>query len=74
MFSFFSAEYCEGFLEIINTVEERIELESRLKVYEEMYANMIGEMERLKNNETKLNNQVKIIQKLRHKLKFTKSV
>ena len=62
----FSAEYCEGFLEIINTVEERIELESRLKVYEEMYANMIGEMERLKNNETKLNNQVKIIQKLRH--------
>jgi hypothetical protein len=25
-------EYCEGFLEIINTVEERIELESRLKV------------------------------------------
>ena len=45
-------------MEIINTVEERIELESRLKVYEEMYANMNGEMERLKNNESKLNNQV----------------
>ncbi len=46
-------------------MEERIELESRLKVYEEMYANMIGEMERLKNNETKLNNQVTIIQKIK---------
>lgn len=51
-------EYCEGFLEIINTVDERIELESRLKVYQEMYANMNGEMERLKTNQTKLNNQV----------------
>ena len=39
-------------------MEERIELESRLKVYEEMLANLNGEMERLKNNETKLNNQV----------------
>ena len=56
----FVAEYCEGFLEIINTVEERIELESRLKVYEEMLANMNGEMERLKNNENKLNNQVPV--------------
>jgi len=27
-------------------------------VYEEMLANMNGEMERLKNNENKLNNQV----------------
>ncbi len=61
------SEYCEGFLEIINTVEERIELESRLKVYEEMYANMNGEMERLKNNENKLNNQAMISILLRHK-------
>ncbi len=53
------AEYCEGFLEIINTVDERIELESRLKVYQEMYANMKGEMERLKTNQAKLNNQVR---------------
>ena len=38
------AEYCEGFIEVINTVEERIELESRLKVYEEMLANMRTEV------------------------------
>ena len=38
------AEYCEGFIEVINTVEERIELESRLKVYEEMLANMRAEV------------------------------
>ena len=37
-------EYCEGFIEVINTVEERIELESRLKVYEEMLANMRAEV------------------------------
>jgi flagellar biosynthesis GTPase FlhF/predicted nucleic acid-binding Zn-ribbon protein len=51
-------EFCEGFLEIINTVEERIELESRLKVYEEMFANMNAEVERLQTTENTLNEQL----------------
>ncbi len=51
-------ELCEGFLEIINTVEERIELESRLKVYEEMFSNMRSEVERLHSSENTLKLQV----------------
>ena len=54
-------EYCEGFLEIINTVEERIELESRLKVYEEMFVNMNTEVERLQSTEDNLNQQLKTL-------------
>ncbi len=54
-------EYCEGFLEIINTVEERIELESRLKVYEEMFVNMNSEVGRLQSTEDSLNEQLKTL-------------
>lgn len=54
-------EYCEGFLEIINTVEERIELESRLKVYEEMFVNMNSEVGRLQTTEDNLNEQLKTL-------------
>ena len=54
-------EFCEGFLEIINTVEDRIELESRFKVYEEMFANMNSEVERLQNTEDSLNEQLKTL-------------
>ena len=54
-------EFCEGFLEIINTVEDRIELESRFKVYEEMFANMNTEVERLQNTEDNLNEQLKTL-------------
>lgn len=54
-------EYCEGFLEIINTVEERIELESRLKVYEEMFVNMNSEVGRLQSTEDSLNDQLKTL-------------
>ena len=54
-------EYCEGFLEIINTVEERIEMESRLKVYEEMFVNMNSEVSRLQTTEDTLNVQLKTL-------------
>ena len=56
------SEYCEGFIEVINTVEERIELESRLKVYEEMLANMNIEVERLQETEDDLSDQVNAVQ------------
>ena len=54
-------EFCEGFLEIINTVEDRIELESRCKVYEEMFGNMNSEVERLQNTEDNLDEQLKVL-------------
>ena len=54
-------EYCEGFLEIINTVEERIEMESRLKVYEEMFVNMNSEVGRLQTTEDTLNVQLETL-------------
>ena len=59
--SFFT-EYCEGFIEVINTVEERIELESRLKVYEEMLSNMNVEVERLQETEDSLSGKVDELQ------------
>ena len=55
-------EYCEGFIEVINTVEERIELESRLKVYEEMLANMKAEVARLQANEDRLGGHVESLE------------
>ena len=58
----FFTEYCEGFIEVINTVEERIELESRLKVYEEMLSNMNVEVERLQETEDSLSGKVDELQ------------
>ena len=55
-------EYCEGFIEVINTVEERIELESRLKVYEEMLSNMNVEVGRLQETEDSLSGKVDALQ------------
>ena len=47
---------------MINTVEERIELESRLKVYEEMLANMKAEVARLQANEDRLGGHVESLE------------
>ena len=60
--TFSVSEYCEGFIEVINTVEERIELESRLKVYEEMLANMNVEVQRLQETEDSLATNVETLQ------------
>ena len=47
---------------MINTVEERIELESRLKVYEEMLTNMNVEVNRLQETEDQLCSKVEALQ------------
>ena len=47
---------------MINTVEERIELESRLKVYEEMLSNMNVEVDRLQETEDNLSSKVEALQ------------
>ena len=47
---------------MINTVEERIELESRLKVYEEMLTNMNVEVNRLQETEDSLCSKVEALQ------------
>ena len=47
---------------MINTVDERIELESRLKVYEEMLSNMNVEVDRLQETEDNLSSKVDALQ------------